>query len=221
MVYNNLFKHQNHNKNMKRRGILENKKGAFELSVSTMIIIVLAIIILIMGLTFLRKIFGGATDSIDTINEQMTKEINKLFTDEKQTIVVYLADKTASVRAGTTNFNFWIAAKTKYGNDVTSREDIQYSLTLDKTSSCYKQNPTMVEKWFTDKLSSTEMNYNPVREYQGDTGYARIQISLPEGTRLCTQTVLVDFIDNSNADQQELPIGGTSFTIEVLRQALF
>lgn len=204
------------------RGIVKRgRKAAFELSVSTMIIIVLAIIILIMGLTFLRKIFGGATESIDTINEQMKKEINRLFTDERQKIVVYLSDKTANVRAGTTNFNFWIAVKSVHGNSIASREDIQYTLTLDKASSCYKQNPTMVEKWFIDKLSITEKVYNQIREYQGDTGYARIQLSIPEGTKLCTQTVFVDFIDNSNKEQKELPIGGTSFTIEVLRAAIF
>jgi hypothetical protein len=203
---------------LRKRG----KKGAFELSITTMIIIVLAIVILIMGLTFLKKIFGSTTQSVDTLDQLMTKELNKIVTDESQTIVVYLTDKTAKIRAGTSNFNFWISAKTKYGNDIASRQDVQYKIELDKTSTCYKQNPVNVEKWFTDTISTeTSSKTNNIKEYKGDTGYARIQLSIPSGTKLCTQTVLVDFKDNSNSAEKDIPIGGTSFTIEILRSGIF
>lgn len=198
----------------------KSKKAAFELSVTTIIIIVLAVTFLILGLALLRNIFGGATQSIDDINSALGKEVQKIFADDTKTIIVYLNDKTAKIKAGTLNFNFWISAKTRFANDVKSREDIKYKLQIDKSSDCYKKlGSSIIEKWFEDKVSSKSDVYNAIREYQGDTGYAKINLNVPSGTILCTQTVLVDFVDDTNEERQA--IGGTSFTIQILRSGLF
>lgn len=197
------------------------KRGAFELSVTTMIIIVLAIVFLIMALVLLKNIFGGATTSIDKINDQMTKEIEKMFVDENTKVIVYLQDKTAKIRAGTTGFNFWIASRTLYGNSVGNWTGIQYTLELEKTSECYKKlGATLVNKWFVSQsLTSTTPKYNDINEFNDqDTAYAKIQLTIPEGTTLCSQDVKVLFYDNTQ-EQKLLPIGGTTFTIQVLRKA--
>jgi len=208
---------------MKLRKIKTNKKAAFELSVSTMIVIVLAVVFLILALTLLRRIFGGATESIDKIDAQVMKEIEKMFTDENKKIIVYLGEeKTANIRAGTQGFSFWLAAKTLYGNAVGNWSGIQYKLELDKNSECYKKlGASQIEKWFiTQKLSTTTEIYNDISEYEGDTAYAKIQLTIPEATTLCSQDVKVSFIDNTQ-EEKKLPIGGLTFTIRILRKAIF
>lgn len=203
-----------------------NTKGAFELSVTTMIVIVLAVIFLIMALVLIRNIFGGATQSVDQINTQVTKEINKLFTDENKKIVIYLGtDKIAKIKAGTTNFGLIIGAETKYGNPINNRTDIQYKLTLDTNSECYKMlGPQGIQMWFTQqKISGTNTYWNNIDEAESDKAYARIELSIPEGTAVCTQKVLVDFVDNTNAAYAEASntLGLNSFTIEVVQAGLF
>ncbi len=202
------------------------KKGAFEMSMTTMIVIVLSVIFLIMALVLIKNIFGGATSSVDQINTQVTKEINKLFTDENKKIVIYLGtDKTAKIKAGTTNFGMIIGAQTKYGNSIDNRSDIQYKLSLDTNSQCYKMlGFAGIQRWFTQqKVSGTTTFWNNVDEAEADKAYARIELSIPAGTVVCTQKIMVDFIDNTNKDYAESSntLGLNSFTIEVVKSGLF
>jgi hypothetical protein len=207
---------------------VKNKKAAFEMSMSTIIIIVLSIVFLILGLVLIRNIFGTSTESIDKISNQMNKEIEKMFTDEQKKVIVYLGtDKTANIRAATSGFSFWLAAKTLYGNSAAGPttnqfSGIQYTLELDKDSECYKKiGGPNVQKWFIkQKLSTSNSTLNDITEFDdGDTALAKIQLSIPDGTTLCSQDVKVVFYDNTQ-EQKLLPIGGTTFTIRVLRKAL-
>lgn len=67
-----------------------NKKGAIELSVGTIVVIVIAMSMLMLGLVLVRNIFTGATYNIDQLNEGVESEINQLFSDEDQKMVIYL-----------------------------------------------------------------------------------------------------------------------------------
>jgi len=75
------------------------KRGAIELSIGTIVIIVLAMTMLILGLVLIRSIFSGAKYNIDTINDKVRDEIGKLFTEDKKT-VIYLANQEAKIKQG-------------------------------------------------------------------------------------------------------------------------
>ena len=77
-------------------------KGAIELSMTTVVIIVLAMTMLILGLVLVRTIFQGATYNVQSINDKVRAEINKLFTEEEQAIVVYLPELKATMKMGDT-----------------------------------------------------------------------------------------------------------------------
>jgi len=85
---------------MKLRQI--NKKAAIELSIGTIVIIVLAMSMLILGLTLVRTIFKGATYNVDQLNKNVEGEINKLF-NEKEGIktIIYLPNNQADIKKGT------------------------------------------------------------------------------------------------------------------------
>tara|TARA_Y100000310_G_C20515864_1_gene731156 strand:- start:345 stop:905 length:561 start_codon:yes stop_codon:yes gene_type:complete len=74
------------------------KRGALELSVSTIVVVVLAMSMLILGLVLVRNIFTGAIDNVDSINDKTKAELNKLFNDEDQKVVVNLPDNTVKIR---------------------------------------------------------------------------------------------------------------------------
>lgn len=205
---------------MKRRGIITNKKAAFELSITTMIVIVLAVVMLIMGLILIRNIFGGATESIDTLSEKTRAEINKIFTDENKKIVVFLGqDKTAKIKAGTENFGIAIGAKSVTGSKVEDYSDLQYKLMLDdatrencfntigqsQTTSLFKQN---LDEW---------LNFDA---FQGDSAQAIVQMGIPEGTTLCTQKVNILVRDRSVNTEGEI-VGGDFFIVQIIRKGVF
>jgi len=63
------------------------KKGAIELSIGTIVIIVLAMSMLILGMVLVKNIFGGATDIVDLNNDQISAKIRDLYGDDKELII--------------------------------------------------------------------------------------------------------------------------------------
>lgn len=84
---------------MELRKIKIGKKGALELSIGTIVILVLAMSMLILGLILVRTIFSGATDNVSTMNEKVRQEINDLFV-EGQKGVLKLAEGNAKIKQG-------------------------------------------------------------------------------------------------------------------------
>ncbi len=78
-----------------------NKKAAMEMSVGTIVTIVLLMTVLILGLVLVRTIFSSSTENIDAIDEAVKSEITKLFSeDNTKKVVMYPADRTISVKKG-------------------------------------------------------------------------------------------------------------------------
>jgi hypothetical protein len=75
------------------------KKGAVELSIGTIVIIVLAMSMLILGLVLVKNIFEGSTNNVDQLNDKVRDEIGKLFGENKRT-VIYLSNQKAPIKQG-------------------------------------------------------------------------------------------------------------------------
>ena len=58
---------------------MRDKKGALELSIGTVVVIVFAMIMLILGIVFIRNIMCGAISMTGDINNKVRGEINNLF----------------------------------------------------------------------------------------------------------------------------------------------
>ena len=203
---------------MQKRG--QGKKAAFELAVTTMIVIVLSIVLLIMGLILIRNIFTGSIEAFDVLERKTIDEINKLFTDENQKILIYLGeDKLAAVKAGESNKGVLVAARTIDGNRVGDYSEVQYKLTLDEANpkNCVNKLGTQRTQNF---FGSPFEEWLDITDYNADVAKTVLRISVPEGTTLCSQLVKIQFRDrtvNSEGD----PIGGSSFTLDIRRQGLF
>ena len=61
---------------------IKNKKAALELSIGTVVVLVIGMAMLILGLVLVRTIFTGAKYNVDQINKNVEAEINKLFDEE-------------------------------------------------------------------------------------------------------------------------------------------
>ena len=66
---------------------------------STIVILVLAMSMLILGLVLVRTIFTGAKYNVDTMNEKVKGEIGKLFVEETRA-VLYLSNRMAEINQG-------------------------------------------------------------------------------------------------------------------------
>lgn len=79
---------------------INTKKGAIELSINTIVVIVLALSMLILGFVLIQNIFDGAKYNIQQINDKSKDEINKLFVDDTIKAVVYLDNNGAEIKQG-------------------------------------------------------------------------------------------------------------------------
>jgi hypothetical protein len=84
---------------MELRKIRIGKKGALELSIGTIVILVLAMSMLILGLVLVRTIFTGAKYNVETMNKKVEAEIGKLFVED-QRVVLYLPNREAEIKQG-------------------------------------------------------------------------------------------------------------------------
>ena len=205
---------------------LKNKKAAFEMSMTTIIVIVLSVVFLILGLGLIRQIYGSATGSISTVDDKLKTQLTTLFAeDTASNVFVRPEDGLLKVRAGTSDFGFVIGGKTLDGNGIPNWNQMQYRLILDPQSDCYKRlGAASVKKWFTNAKIATDTEdmatLNVINwAIQSDVGLARLTLSIPKGTPTCQQTVQFNFIDKTGTEGDK-PLDSASFNIQILRQAL-
>ncbi|NMB66628.1 hypothetical protein GYA25_01040 [Candidatus Woesearchaeota archaeon] len=192
---------------------MKDKKAAMEMSVGTIVTIVLLMSVLVLGLVLIQKIFNSGTESVDSINNQVRSKLNNLFSEEDSSIVILLgSSKVAEVKADSSSFGVVFGARTIDGTS-SSRERLQYRISLQNDSDCINKNSkSFVESWF-NGLN----NWQNFDGYDGDKSESILRFSIPKGTALCDQKVYIDVKDNKlNKD-----VGGAYFTIKVVRKGLF
>jgi hypothetical protein len=194
----------------------QNKRAAIELSIGTIVVIVLAMSMLILGLVLVRTIFTGATESVNILDTKVQGEIVKLFSDTGTDVIIKLgSDQTAKIKPGGDTLSVGIGARTRDGT-ATDRNRLKYKLTLDPASgtNCV----SVLGKSATEALFITPLNQQRTFDaFDGANAFAGVSIKVPKGTGVCSQTVLVDVTDTKT----NTAVGGNYFTIEVLKEGLF
>ena len=158
-----------------------NKKGAMELSMSTVVILVLAMSMLILGLVLIRTIFTGAKYNVDQINNKVQDEINKLFVEDKK-IVVYLANNKADIKQGE---SWGIAFGVKnLIQGVSESAKFSYEVTMAESGCNIKEKEAL--SWI--KLGQgSSINLAP-----GQTKVWLVRFEVPDGSPLCMVRYNVD-----------------------------
>ena len=82
------------------------KKGAIEMSVGTIVIVVLSMSMLILGMVLIKNIFSGTTGAVDSINKGVINEINDLFTDKTSRLAIAPSTRKIEIEQGTPDQGF-------------------------------------------------------------------------------------------------------------------
>ena len=149
----------------------KNKKAALELSIGTIVVLVLAMSMLILGLILVRTIFTGAKYNVETINEKVETEINKLFSEESRA-VLYLPNREAKITQGDSyGIGFGIQ------NSVsTQRFKWNVEVADDSVKNKCGVNENEAESWITTGNSGS------VDIQSGQKYYDVIRFNIPEGS---------------------------------------
>jgi len=192
---------------------MRSKRAAVELSMSTIVVVVLAMALLIGGIVLVRNITSGATESVDTINAKVMSEINGLFSENKRIVVKLGSNKIAKVKADNEVFGLVVAASTIDG-DLANSANIAYQLSLDssaRTNCLTEIGQVATEELFLQKFNE-QLSFDSL---DGSSAAALIQMQIPEGTKLCTQKIFFDVYEGGDNTGRE------SFSITVVSSGLF
>ena len=100
------------------------KRGAMELSIGTIVIIVLAMSMLILGIIVVKSIFTGAKGVSDMTMDQLRSEVGKLFGEYKR-VVIYPTNLHVYIKPGETD-GFGIGIKNLL--KTTKKADFSYEV---------------------------------------------------------------------------------------------
>jgi hypothetical protein len=194
---------------------MKNKRAAMEMSVGTLVTIVLLMAVLGLGIVLIGNIFNTATGSVGVIDDKIMGELNDLFAEQGADVVVRLgADRLAKIPQDSYDFGIAIGAQTPDGS-ATDRSRLQYKLKLDdseqKNCVALLGGESYVEDLIRQKIGRNRwINFD---QFDGPSAGARISFDIPKAITKCTQKVLIDVRDTDDSDRI---FAGTFFKFQII-----
>jgi hypothetical protein len=191
----------------------ENKTAAMEMTVGTIVTIVLLMAALILGLVLTTNIFKKTSESVNIVDEKLKGELKNLFVEDTKLIVGLGGDNTVRVLQGTDNFGIPIA----FAPDLpaawgTSKQGCKYSLTINTQGDyCVKNGWTNVANSIVTGSSNIVFD-----QVDATNGYALIKINVPETVPKCLQR----FNIKVNCTGYPAETTTSFFDMEVLKKGL-
>jgi len=179
------------------------KRGAMEMSIGTIVVIVLAMSMLILGMVLIKNIFSGSSENILQMNDKVKDQINKLFVEDQRT-VVYLPNQIAKIKQ---NEEWGIAFAIKNLEKGTAEAGrFSYDITVSDPNARQKCgiDEKSIESWI-QTGKSDDLTITPGQSYFGI-----VRFLVPETAPLCMVRFHIDVtMDNA-------PYATDFFDVEIL-----
>ncbi|RMD67626.1 hypothetical protein D6817_01060 [Candidatus Pacearchaeota archaeon] len=172
------------------------KKGALELSIGTIVIVVLAMSMLILGLVLVRKIFSTSTGWVTDINGKVKGELAKLFNQRQAKVAIVGVsgpDNTVEIEAGG-EAGIAIGARTENGEQIDKRDSMKLTLSLGNSG----RGTNCGDSVFNYITNAEKEAPRGLDRSEGDKAYWIIHFQVPEGTVACTQQISVKIENTIN-----------------------
>ena len=161
-----------------------NKKGAFELSISTVIIIAIGATLLILGLIFVNNIFDLASTTVDLIDKNTKSQINQLFNEDDRKTVVYLPANEAVVKKGK-SYNVEFGIKNTVRGESNAGQFTYQTRVSEVESGCQGLSESKAQGFIALGADSTR----PISILPGgDPEERTIKLEIPDDAPLCSVT---------------------------------
>lgn len=163
---------------------MKSKKAAMEMSVGTIVTIVLLMSVLILGIFLVQKIFSTSTNAIDSVDTKIQSEVDRLFsTDQNAKYSTIPKEREVSIKQGDSGgFAFSVSNK-----DTTAGTFAYTTVVSEVASNC--------------QLTETEAEDLIILGKQGERDIASgaklddaffVKFQIPETTPLCQITYTVE-----------------------------
>ncbi len=162
---------------------IRNKKAAMEMSVGTIVTVVLLMSVLVLGIFLIKEIFFTATGAIDSISTEVESEIQKLFSDEGKKLAIYPTARAITLKKGDAPKGFAFSVQNK---DVESA-DFTYTVTADDVSKCGSLTKSEADSFLLGGVGSFSLGAGNALELP-----RLVKLAIPETAPPCTLIYMVD-----------------------------
>jgi hypothetical protein len=153
-----------------------NKRGAIEMSIGTIVTIVLMVTMLILGIVLIRNIFSSAKGVVDLTDTQLRNEVNKLFSEENA-IAIYPGTRYVEIKqTATDGVGFGIKNLQQGAAGETS---FSYQVSASDTANCGISEEA-AESWIVVGKAEDEIAI-PL----GGNVIRKVMFQIPMGSPLC------------------------------------
>lgn len=173
---------------------MKNKKAAMEMSVGTIVTIVLLMSVLILGIFLIQKVFRTGTSAIDQIDVAVQNEINKLFAQEGSSLIIYPSSGDITIKKGDDPKGFAFSVK-----NIDGAQSQSYTYTVSAQSiptTCGSLTKTQADNFIIG--ASGEFSLGPGNSLQN----ARlVRFTIPKTAPSCS--FFYEIVVRGNKDQSE------------------
>lgn len=155
---------------------MKNKKAAMEMSVGTIVTIVLLMSVLVLGLFLVKNIFSSAKNAVDLTDQQLTSEIEKLFSEESK-LVIYPTTRLVTLKHGDLG-GVGVGIKNLL-QGVSGTQKFSYEVVISSPGECGTED--QLKKWFKQGASEKDI---PIAV--GEMAAQKVLFQIPTGSPICT-----------------------------------
>ncbi len=169
--------------------ILKNKKGAMEMSMGTIVTIVLVVVTLVLALVLIRSIFSSSQGAVDQVSTAIQNQINQLFSSENADLAIYPADLNVPIKRGDdTPKGFAFAVK----NPDNAAVKFSYTVTAQSLYKCGNITTDTANGYIVNPEGSVSAGAGA----QSSTGVVRFKVE--KSAPACTITYFIQITDPNN-----------------------
>ena len=167
---------------------MKSKKAAMEMSVGTIVTIVLLMSVLILGIFLIQKIFVTAKGAIDMTEQQLYDQINELFSsDEDQRVMIYPQTRSLTIKKKKSDAFGW-----SIYNDHPDEESFSSQVSVAEIGTGCTMTETQAENLISIGQSRSDIR---VASASRLTHPKKIIFNIPDTAKVCQITYTLDVTD--------------------------
>jgi hypothetical protein len=172
---------------------MKNKKGQMEMSVGTIVTIVLLVTLLVLGIVLIKNIFTVSIGVVDITDQQLRNEVNKLFSEDSK-IAVYPGTRLVEIKQEATG-GVGIGIKNLLVGSAGTDKTFSYSVVVSDTDLETKCGigAESIEGWIVTGRAEDNI---PIPA--GDFTTQKVLFEIPAGSPLCTIRYRVNVMTSDN-----------------------
>lgn len=176
-----------------------------EMSVGTMVTIVLLMVVLVLGIFFIQKIFKTGTTALDQIDQSVKDEINQIFgQDETKKIVILPSTRTITMNQGDSG-GFGFSIRNTENTDGAFSYEVSV---LEVGSNCQMTEEEADELIILGKESLSDLDLPSGQKLENPI---LVKFEIPESAPLCT----LRYVVNVEKDGVTYIPGGVSVDLKI------